>query len=374
MSDTTKAAPSWRDGLPAGLRPYTEKAPLAAFFVGLSSGFPFAMIGATLTTRLAQDGITKSTVTTFALAFLVYNLKWIWSWMVDGIRIPVLGALGQRVSWLILAGVLVIAATANLAFQDPSANIFQTAVAAILLGLAGATYDIVIDAYRIELLEPRQLGVGSGMSQYGWRIGSTAAGALALVLAARIGWEWAYMACAVFALPAILTGLIVGEPQRHREPTARKGIAATLISVWGPFAEFFKRRGAFLVILFILLHKIGDTLGQLVLRLLLNDMGYTNDEIAIWDVGVGFWAFLIGIFVGGILYAQLGMKRSVLLALILMGVSNASYAVLAAAGHSNLGLALTQGFENFSSGIGGVVVVAYFSALTDLRRASSAGS
>lgn len=372
MSDTTHApAPSWRDSLPAGVRPYTEKAPLAAFFVGVSSGFPFAMIGATLTTRLAQDGITKSTVTTFALAFLVYNLKWIWAWMVDGIRIPVLGRLGQRVSWLIVAGLFVMAATANLAFQDPSANIFQTAVAAILLGVAGATFDIVIDAYRIELLEPRQLGVGSGMSQYGWRIGSTAAGALALVLAARIGWEWAYMACAVFALPAMLTGLIAGEPARHRPPAAKRGIGEAIISIWGPFAEFFKRRGAFLVILFILLHKIGDTLGQLVLRLLLNDMGYTNDEIAIWDVGVGFWAFLIGIFVGGILYAQLGMKRSVLLALILMGVSNASYAVLAAAGHSNIGLGLTQGFENFSSGIGGVVVVAYFSALTDLRFTAS---
>ena len=144
-------------------------------------------------------------------------------------RIPVLGRLGQRVSWLIVAGVLVIAAVANLAFQDPSANIFQTAIAAILVGVAGATYDIVIDAYRIELLEPRQLGVGSGMSQYGWRIGSTAAGALALVLAARIGWELAYLACAVFALPAMLTGLIVGEPERHREPTARKGIAATMV-------------------------------------------------------------------------------------------------------------------------------------------------
>jgi len=367
MSEATQPAPSWRDSLPASVRPYTEKAPLAAFFVGVSSGFPFAMIGATLTTRLAQDGITKSTVTTFALAFLVYNLKFLWAWIVDGVRIPILGRLGQRVSWLIIAALFVIAATANLAFQDPSANIFQTAIAAILLGLAGATYDIVIDAYRIELLEPRQLGVGAGMSQYGWRIGSTAAGALALVLAQRIGWEWAYMVCAVFALPAVLTGLIVGEPERHREPTARKGIGATLVSIWGPFAEFLKRRGALLVLLFILLHKIGDTLANLVLRLLLNDMGYTNDEIAIWDVGVGFWAFLVGIFVGGILYAQIGMKRSVLFSLVLMGVSNASFALLAMYGHSNLGLAATMAFENFASGIGGTVVVAYFSALTDLR-------
>jgi PAT family beta-lactamase induction signal transducer AmpG len=358
---------SWWDGI----KPYLERAPIAAFFVGVSSGFPYAMIGATLTTRLAQDGITKSTVTTFALAFLVYNLKFLWAWVVDGVRLPLIGRLGQRVSWLIFAGVLVMAAVANLAFQDPSADIYQTAIAAILVGVAGATFDIVIDAYRIELLEPRQLGVGSGMSQYGWRIGSVAAGALALVLAARVGWEVAYLACAAFALPAMLTGLIVGEPKRHKEPTARKGMSEAIVAIWGPFAEFFKRRGAFLVLLFILLHKIGDTLGQLVLRLLLDDMGYSNDEIAIWDVGVGFWAYLIGIFVGGVLYAKMGMKRSVLLSLILMGVSNATFAFLAMAGKTNYGLAACIGFENFASGIGGVVVVAYFSALCNLRFTAS---
>ena len=358
-------------GLWQGVKPYFEKAPIAAFFVGVSSGFPYAMIGATLTTRLAQDGITKSTVTTFALAFLVYNLKFLWAWIVDGVHLPILGRLGQRVSWLILSGVLVMAAVANLAFQDPSANIYQTAIAAILVGVAGATFDIVIDAYRIELLEPRQLGVGSGMSQYGWRIGSVAAGALALVLAARVGWEMAYLACAIFALPAMLTGLIVGEPKRHKEPTVRKGMSEAITAIWGPFAEFFQRRGALLVLLFILLHKIGDTLGQLVLRLLLDDMGYTNDEIAIWDVGVGFWAYLIGIFVGGVLYAKIGMKRSVLISLILMGVSNATFAFLAMAGHTNIGLAACIGFENFASGIGGVVVVAYFSALCNLQFTAS---
>jgi PAT family beta-lactamase induction signal transducer AmpG len=367
--NTASTTPSngWRGHLPEGIRPYTEPAPVAAFFLGVSSGFPYAMIGATLTTRLAQEGIDKKSVTAFTLAFLVYNLKPLWAWIVDGVRIPVLGRLGQRVSWLILAGLLVIAAVANLALVDPKASLLYTAYAAVLVGAAGATFDIVIDAYRIEILEPRQLGVGSGMSQYGWRIGSVAAGALALVLAARVGWEVAYLACAGFALPAMVTGLVKGEPERHRDPKARRGASEALRSIYGPFVEFFQRQGAFLVLLFILLHKIGDTLGQLTLRLLLDDLGYTNDEIAIFDVGVGFWAYLIGIFVGGVMYSKLGMKRSVLISLILMGVSNASYAFLAAAGHSNLGLAGTQGFENFASGIGGVTVVAYFSALCDLR-------
>lgn len=347
--------------------PYLEKESLAAFFVGISSGFPFAMIGATLTTRLAQDGIDKKTVTAFTLAFLVYNLKFLWAWVVDGARLPVIGRLGQRVSWMLLAGVLVIAAVINLAMVDPQADIAWTATSAVLVGLAGATFDIVIDAYRIETLQPYQLGTGSGMSQYGWRIGSAGAGALALVVAARWGWSAAYMACALFALPAMITALWLGEPSRHREAARRKGVGEMWQSIAGPFVEFFRRQGALMVLLFILVHKIGDTLANLTFRLLFDDLGFTNDEIAAWDVGVGFWAYLIGIFVGGVIYARIGLKQSVLLALVLMGVSNFSFALLALAGHSNLGMAAAIGFENAASGFGGVVVVAYFSALCDLR-------
>jgi PAT family beta-lactamase induction signal transducer AmpG len=367
VSDAVPSAASGGGGPWAAVKPYLERESLAAFFVGVSSGFPYAMIGATLTTRLAQDGIDKRTVTAFTLAFLVYNLKVFWAWIVDGVRIPLLGWLGQRVSWLLLSGAAVIAAVVNLALVDPAASLQATIVAALLVGIAGATYDIVIDAYRIETLKPYQLGVGSGMSQYGWRIGSAAAGALALVVAARLGWSAAYVSCAVFALPAMLTGLIVGEPTRHVVVIEKTGLTTLWNSIVGPFREFMGRAGAWLVLLFILVHKIGDTLANLTFRLLFNDLGYSNDEIALYDVGFGFWAFLVGIFVGGILYTRLGLKKSVLFALVLMCVSNLSFALLATAGHSNLGLAAAIGFENFASGYGGVVVVAYFSALCNLQ-------
>jgi PAT family beta-lactamase induction signal transducer AmpG len=353
------------------LSPYLEKEPLAAFFVGVSSGYPYAMIAATLTTRLAQDGIRKSTVTAFSLAFLVYNLKFLWAWAVDGVRLPVIGRLGHRVSWMLLAGCMAIVAGVNLALVNPAEDVQAAAIAAILMATAGATYDIVIDAYRIETLQPRQLGVGSGMSQYGWRIGSAGSAAVALVIAARTDWHTAYLVTLVFALPAMITALVVGEPARHVVSHARQGLADVRRAIVDPFVEFLRRSGAWLVLLFILLHKIGDTLSQLTVRLLFNDLAFTNDEIAVYDVGVGFWAYLIGIFVGGILYARLGMKRSVLLALVLMGVSNFSFAVLAAAGHSNIGLAGAIGFENFASGYGGVVVVAYFSALCNLKFTAS---
>ena len=356
-----------RGRLPEGVRSYLEAAPLAALFLGISSGFTFAMIGATLTTRLAQHGITKSAVTAFALTFLAYNFKFLWAPIVDNVRLPLLGRFGQRRSWLWLVGVFVMAAVAFLGAADPAGSLYVVAIAAIMLGVAGATFDIIIDAYRIELLEPRQLGVGSGMSQYGWRIGAAAAGALALVLAARLGWTAAYLACAGFALPAMLTGLAMGEPARHRELAKPRGVAQAVAAYFSPLTEFLKREGAFVVLLFVLIHKIGDTLANLTLRLLFQDLGFTNDEVAFYDVGVGFIALLVGIFVGGILYVRLGMKRSVLISLILMAISNLSFAVLAAAGHTNVGMAAAVGFENFASGIGGVTVVAYLSALCNLR-------
>ena len=159
----------------------------------------------------------------------------------------------------------------------------------------------------------------------------------------------------------------MGEPARAHEPSARRSAGELGRAIAGPFIEFFQRPGALLILGFILVHKIGDTLANLTFRPLFKSLGYSKDEIAVYDVGVGFWTLLIGIFVGGILYSRLGMKRSVLIALILMGVSNLSFAGLAAAGHSNLAMAGAIGFENFCSGLGGVAVVAYFSALSNLR-------
>jgi PAT family beta-lactamase induction signal transducer AmpG len=350
-----------------GLRPYLEPAPLAALALGISSGFAFAMIGATLTTRLAQHGFTRSAVTAFTLTFLAYNLKFLWAPIIDNVRLPFVGRFGQRRSWLWVTGALVMAAVACLGIADPRSSLAWFAVVAIAMAFAGATFDIIIDAYRIELLEPRQLGAGSGMSQYGWRIGATAAGALALVLAQRVGWTAAYAACAVFALPAMLVGVLMGEPARHREPAESHGVAQALVAYFSPLLEFLARQGALVVLLFVLVHKVGDTLANLTLRLLFQDLGFTNDEVAFYDVGVGFAALLLGILAGGILYARVGMKRSVMWSLILMAVSNFSFAALAAAGHTNIGMAAAVGFENFASGIGGVTVVAYLSALCNLR-------
>ena len=368
---TTPSRGGWRDRLPEGVRPYFEPAPLAALFLGISSGFAFSMIGATLTTRLAQQGISKVAVTAVALTILAYNFKFLWAPLVDNVRLPLLGRFGQRRSWLWLVGTLVMAAVAFLGVTDPEPALYLVAAAALTVGFAGATFDIVIDAYRIELLEPRQLGVGSGMSQYGWRIGAAAAGGLALVLANRFGWTAAYAACAAFALPAMAVAAVMGEPRRHHEPARPRGVVEAVVAYFSPLMEFLGRQGALVVLAFVLIHKIGDTLANLSLRLLFQDLGFSNDEVAFYDVGVGFVALLAGVFIGGILYARLGMKRSVLVSLVLMAASNLSFAALAAVGHTNEGMAAAVAFENFASGIGGVTVVAYLSALCNLRFTAS---
>jgi MFS transporter, PAT family, beta-lactamase induction signal transducer AmpG len=361
------AAQGWRARVPEGVRPYLEAAPIAAFFLGISSGFGFAMIAATLTTRLAQAGIQKSAVTAFAFTFLAFNFKWLWAPMIDHVRVPWLSRFGQRRAWLWLMGTLVMLAVMFLGSADPSTSLMTVAFAAILVGVLAATNDIIIDAYRIEILEPRQLGVGSGMNQYGWRIGAAGAASLALFVSARADWTTAYYACAMLALPAMGAALVIGEPTRRREPAPARGLAEAVIAYFSPLAEFIKRQGAIVVLVFVLIHKVGDTLANLTLRLLLNDQGYTNDEIIFYDVNVGFFAFLVGIFVGGAMYTRLGMMRSVLISLVLMAISNFGFAVLAAVGHTNVGMATVIGFENFASGIGGVTVVSYLSALCNLR-------
>ena len=461
------------------IKPYFEKGPITALLLGISSGLPYTLLAATLTNRLSEAGIERKAISAFALVLLVYSIKWAWAPIVDRVRLPLAGRFGQRRTWLWLTGFLVATGIVILARADPSQGIQQVLFGALILAMAGATFDIVIDAFRIEHLQPHQLGTGSGMSQYGWRLGAFFAGSLALAVAAfpEWGWKWGYIACAPLVLPALLVSLWAGEPaerQKREWPkrTDRKsygqllfaipvvlfianqidqwlgvdilfrisifgltypiidlttrrahdiglsgGVAFVLAlpiiaaawgdwtlfliaaavtalalvflafkdgepsanaygepsealerrKIFGPMADFFRRKGAWLVFLFVLVHKIGDTMANLMLRDLLVSTDFSKEEILWGDVWVGFIALLIGIFVGGVLYARIGLKRSVLISLILMGVSNLSFAGLAALDHSVPMLAFTIGFENFASGVGGVAIVALLSAICDLR-------
>ena len=354
---TALPAPSWRDRLPAAVRPYLEPAPLAAFALGISSGTPLTMIAATLTTRLAQAGISRKSVTAFAIVLTIYNLKFLWSPLFDRLR---------RVPALAIVGVAAMGSIMLLGSLDPKASLRSIALAATLVAVLGATLDIIIDAYRIELLAPHQLSIGSGTNQYGYRLANATAAALALVIAARWGWSAAYAVCALFVLPGLAVGLVMGEPL-YRRVAASASAALNSATLLAPFVEFLHRPAAVVILSFAIIHKLGDTLANLSLRVLFNDLHFSNDEIAQFDTLLGLGGFLLGVFLGTVLLERVGLKRAVLVSLVLMAVSNLGFAGLAIAGHSIGALAGAVGLENVCSGIGGVTVVAFFSAICDTR-------
>jgi MFS transporter, PAT family, beta-lactamase induction signal transducer AmpG len=356
------------NSLVEGIQPYLTKRALAALAFGISSGFPYTLLAATLTQWLSEEGITRKAVAIFSWVLFTYNLKVFWAPLVDTIRIPLLSRfLGQRQAWLVVASLALVAAIFNLAGQSPKADLKYFAICAILVGIAGATFDIVIDAFRIELLKADEQGVGAAMSQYGWRSGALLTSNIVLTIAAASSWKFGYMAASSVVLFGLIAGLWIGEP-----PAREKAAAAVAHEPWfqrtiiDPLSDFFTRPGAWIVLLFILFHKIGDTLGQLMVRNMLVELGFTKAEIKWADVNFGTLCLLIGIFLGGVLYARLGLRKSVMISLILMMVSNAGFAMVAAAGHNVPVLAAAMGFENFASGVGGVAVVAYLSTLCNL--------
>lgn len=359
-------------GWGAALRPYLEKEPIGALLLGLSSGFPLAMLASTMTSRLAEAGIDKKTVTAFGLTLLFYNWKFLWAPIIERVRIPVLAhTFGQRRAWIFTLAAFVSMAMLWLASVDPKSDISTLALAALLVAFLGASFDIVIDGYRIDNLKPEQLGVGSGMANYGYRLGSAGAGALALVVAERAGWHVGYAITIVFALPAVVAALMLGEPTQRAVILASehaKGWKSQFhAGVIEPLADFLGRPNAWIVLIFIVVHKLGDTIANLSFRLLLNDLGFSKDQIASYDVIFGLFATLFGVFVGTMAYTRIGMMRSVMLGLILMAISNFGFAWLSVAGPSIWALMATIGFENFASGAGGVAIVAYLSWLCNLR-------
>ncbi len=365
-------AKSWPDSLAAGVRPYFEPAPLAALLLGISSALIYTMLAATMTQRLSEAGINRKSISAFALALSLYSFKPFWAPFIDRWNIPILAKLiGQRRSLLLVIGAATALALINLALPNPKSEIGTLAVSALIAGFCGASFDIVIDAYRIELLQPHQLGSGAGMSQYGWRMGAFFAASLALYVATRANWTIAYMSCAIFVLPAILASFVMGEPSQHLPPKPSTTIAQFFENLLSPFIEFLTREGGAVVLAFVLVSRIGDTMSNLMVRDLMHTLGYTKPEILYGDVWVGQLALLAGIFAGGVIYAKIGLKYAVLISLVLMPCVNFGFGILSTIGHNMPVMMAVNGFENFGAGVSGVVMVAYLSALCNLNYTAS---
>lgn len=367
---------------------YTDRRVLAILFLGFSSGLPLALTFGTLSVWLTEAGVDKTTIGLFALMGVPYTFKFLWAPLVDRMPIPFLTrSLGRRRGWAVATQLALAAAILALGSTDPAQDPGLTALLAFVVAFCSASQDIVIDAYRVEILEERQFGAGAAMIVLGYRIGMLVSGAGALYLASYAGWQAAYALMAALMTVGLATILLNPEPRRAQSresaeqeariahylqarPHLRGWKAQTLAWIYGavisPFAEFMGRRGWALILLFILLYKFGDALAGVMSNPFYVELGFSKVEIANISKLFGLGATIIGGFIGGVMVNRLGIVRSLLLCGILQMLSNLMFVGLALTGYSLPMLTLTIAVENLSGGMGTAAFVAYLSGLCNV--------
>ena len=333
---------------------------LVALLMGFSAGLPLLLTGSVLQAWMTEVGVELGTIGLFALVGLPYTLKFAWAPLLD--RFTIFPILGRRRGWLLLIQLILMASIAALGFVDPLQSPWRVAGVALLVTFFSASQDIVIDAYRRESLADDEQGLGASLYVNGYRIGMLLASGGGLILADFIPFTLVYLCMAATMLVGILTTLWCQEPE------VPAGTPRSLYeAVVQPFVEYFSRRDALLILLFILLYKVGDTMASHMTTPFYLDLGFTKTEIGAVVKLFGFWATIIGGLLGGILILRLGIYRSLWLFGILQAISTAGFAVLAQIGPSTPGLAAVIAFENFSGGMGTAAFIAFMASLTNKK-------
>ena len=349
------------------LLPYFQRKLLIILFLGFLSGLPLLLSFGTLSAWLREAGVDRSTIGLFALVGLPYALKPIWAPLIDGLKLPFVTALlGRRRGWLIVSQVMLLFAIVNLAFSDPLNAPISMAVFAVLVAFFSASQDIVIDAYRIEILEEEQQGMGAAMVTYGYRAGMLMAGAGTLYLADYWSWTHAYLVMGLIIITGSLLVLFSPEPDEMESPTIHKlGLGGWIYQfVVRPFLDFSSRPGWVLILLFIVTFKLGDAFLSVMTNPFYIDLGFSKSEIAEVTKLFGVIALGVGLFVGGIMIQKFGLLASLIVTGVLQAVSNLAFAYQAASGNDLEVLIFTIAIENVTGGMGTAAFVAYLSSLT----------
>lgn len=356
------------------MAPYVRPRPIAALLLGISSGFPLALLLGTMTFWLTKVGIDKKTIG-FAVGLTTpYTLKFLWAPFIDRVKLPLLtGLFGQRRAWLFFIQALLFGSVWMLGASDPANHLGAFAFWAIATSFLGATQDIVVDAYRIEILSDEELPHGTANNQFGYRLGAFIAGVGTIAMASpegwNLGWAQAYGFTGLCVLPGALAALWAGPGLHDRvlaaEPRQSFGLWLETTIV-GPFREFFRRRGAVLILLFVLIYKLGDAMGQIMLNPMIVELGFSDTEFIVINKGVGFWGLIVGTGLAAPFMAWLGMGRALFISGLLMMFSNLVFAILATQGHSNFWLTTAVVTEQVTSGMGLTVFVTYLSGLSNL--------
>lgn len=334
------------------------------FLLGFASGLPLALTGGTLQAWMTVSGVDIVTIGIFTLVGVPYTWKFLWSPFMDRYVPPFLG---RRRGWIVVMQLLLMLTIATMGSLNPAAAPWALAGLAIIAAFASSSQDIVIDAYRTELLRPVERGMGAAASVLGYRLAMLVSGALALIIADQVGWNFTYYLMAGLMGLMVLATLWGPEPEVEAQPP--KTMTEAVVE---PFKEFFSRRGAWLILLLIVLYKLGDAFaGSLTTAFLIRGVDFTPTEVGAINKGMGLIATLVGVVIGGGLMIRLGLFRSLMVFGILQAVSNLNFMWLAAVGKNYWLMAIAVGVENLAGGMGTAAFVALLMSLCNARFTAS---
>jgi MFS transporter, PAT family, beta-lactamase induction signal transducer AmpG len=359
----------------ASLRVYGDRRFLAILCMGFSSGLPLLLVFGTLSFWLREAEVSRTAIGLLVLVGISYSFKFVWSPFIDRLPLPFLTAhFGRRRGWALAIQVPLMVAIFALGTTDPKADLGTTALLAVIVAFLSASQDIVIDAYRIELLKPEEQGAGAAATQWGYRIGTLAGSTGAFNAAEYGGWHFAYTIMAGLMLVGIVTVLLTREPAvpvssltlRRSESRGERIASWVRQSIIEPFADFMHRRGWVAILCFIVLYKLGEAIAGTMANPLYQELGFSKADVGNIGKLVGLAATLTGVAAGGAAVARLGIMRALLIAGVLQMLSNLLYIALLMAGQSNLMLALSIFGENFTGGMASAAFVAYLSSLCNV--------
>ena len=332
---------------------------LVALLMGFACGLPLLLTITVLQAWMKDEGVDLTVIGVLGLVGLPSHLKFLWAPFLDRFTLPFLG---RRKGWLFLAQVLLTLAISCLGFTNPAKAPWAVALAAFLVTFFSASQDIIVDAYRREDLADAELGLGSSLYINGYRVGMLLASGGGLILADHMSYTMVYQIMAACMLPAILVTLLAPEPET---PAGTPQSMAE--AVFTPLNEYFRRESAILILVFILLYKIGDTMAAAMTTPFYLDIGFTKTQIGAVVKLFGFWATIVGGISGGVLMLRAGIRRCLWIFGFLQAISTAGFALLAAVGNSIAGLSAVIAFENLSGGMGTAAFAAYMASLTNKK-------
>lgn len=335
---------------------------LVCVFIGFSSGLPLFILLNLLQAWLAKSGLDVKSLGLFALVMFPYTWKFFWAPLMDRFS---LGRMGRRRGWMAATQLALFFSIGCMGMLDPLRHLPAVGVLCTLVAFLSSSQDIVLDAYRRELLPDNEQGLGSAIHVNAYRIAGMVPGALSLILADRMSWQGVFWITAAFMIPGFVCTLLVKEPEIYGAPPASLREAIVL-----PFREFVTRAGwkqAGLVLSFIFLYKLGDSLATALATKFYLDSGFSMTQIGVIAKTTGFWASLLGGMLGGAWMVRLGINRALWLYGVVQALSILGFSWISLKGADPYALAFVIGFEALGVGLGTAAFVAYIASTTDKR-------